>query len=278
VLDRRANDGCSEHLSYIPSTEPGRWRRTPPFFRPPELPQWASRVTPFVLERPDQFRPSGPPALSSKEWAAALYEVKNLGGIQSTQRTAEQTLIAKFWSDFSYTETPPGHWNSIAQEIVTKKGIGLEETARLFALLNMAMVDAGIACWDAKFHFDFWRPVTAIQRAEEDGNAATEPDANWLPLLRTPSHPEYVSGHSTFSGAAFVVLTECLGTDEVAFDVFSDTLPKEKRHFTSIKACAEECGESRIYGGIHYSFACKDGLELGEKVGRLVMKVEEPES
>ena len=262
-------------VSYVPSSEPGQWRRTPPFLRPPELPQWAAKVKPFAIERPDQFRPGGPPAMGDKRWAVAFDEVKMLGGTESKTRTEEQTLIAKFWSDFSYTETPPGHWNSIASTIAAGRKLPVAESARLFAILNVALVDAGIACWDAKFHYNFWRPVTAIPRAAEDGNAETEPNAAWLPLLHTPAHPEYPSGHSTFSGAAVVVLGAFFGGDAVEFTVRSDGLPKIERHFTSLRACAEECGASRVGAGIHYRFSCEDGMALGERVAAEVLEKRE---
>src|SRR6185503_21247286 len=161
---------------------PGAWRRTPPFFRPPELPQW-SYVAPFALTNGAQFRPPGPPPLNSSRYAADVNQVRELGGLNSTNRTAEQTFIARFWSDFSYTVTPPGHWNQIAQNVATNRPGTLAENARLFALLNLAMADAGIAVWDAKYIYNFWRPVTAIQQADTDGNPETEADPNWTPLL-----------------------------------------------------------------------------------------------
>lgn len=271
VLEQRANDGSAIHVSYIPRSEPGQWRRTAPFFRPPELPQWADRVRPFVLDRPDQLRPAGPPVLASAEWGKAFDEVKLLGGKESKTRTAEQSVIAKFWSDFSYTETPPGHWNSIVRTLVAQRKLTTAESAKLFAALNTAMMDAGIACWDAKYHYNFWRPVTAIPRAAEDANAATAPDEKWTPLLTTPAHPEYPSGHSTFSGAAVVVLVHFLGGDAVDLTVRSDGLPNLERRFTSLRACAEECGASRVYGGIHYRFSCDDGMRLGQTVATWIL-------
>lgn len=272
ALEERAGDGSSTYVAYIPRSDPGRWRRTPPFFRPPELPQWALKVKPFALERPEQFRPAGPPPMTGVDWARAFEETKTLGGKKSRTRTAEQTLIAKFWSDFSYTETPPGHWNSIAHTLLAGRNTPVRESARLFGRLNEALTDAGIACWDAKYFYDFWRPVTAIARAQEDENPATEADAAWQPLLTTPAHPEYPSGHSTFSGAALVVLADFLGGDTVEFAVRSDGLPGAERRFTSLRTCAQECGLSRVYGGIHYRFSCDDGMELGERVGWCVLK------
>jgi membrane-associated phospholipid phosphatase len=198
--------------------------------------------------------------------------VKAWGTVNSTNRTPEQTAIARFWSDFSYTVTPPGHWNQIAQNVVTNRQTSLLESARLFALLNIAMADAGIIAWDAKYVYNFWRPVTAIQEADTDGNADTEPDANWTSLLNTPPFPEYISGHSTFSSAAATVLTSFCGTDQVSFTVGSDALPGVFRSYNSFAAAAEEIGLSRIYGGIHFLSADLDGLEAGHRLGNYVLQ------
>lgn len=272
VLNTRANDGSATHVSYVPRTEPGQWRRTPPTFRPPELPQWATKVKPFAMARPDQFRPAGPPALVSAQWGDAFNEIKTIGAKDSSTRTAEQTTIARFWSDFSATETPPGHWNSIACTLASARKLSLVESARLFAMLNIALTDAGIACWDAKYHYNFWRPATAIIRADEDKNPETAPRSDWQTLLNTPPHPEYPSGHSTFSGAAVAVLSAAFETDKINFTVRSDALPGVERRFTSLRACAKECGDSRVYGGIHYRFSCQDGLRLGTRIGEWILE------
>jgi hypothetical protein len=271
IINSRANDGSAMHVSYVPRFEPGQWRRTPPTFRPPELPQWATKMKPFALARPDQFRPKGPPLLNSPEWAEAFNQIKEIGAKDSSVRNAQQTATARFWSDFSSTETPPGHWNSIACTLAAERKLSLVESARLFALLNVALTDAGIACWDAKYHYNFWRPVTAIIRGDEDGNAGTAPRPDWQALLNTPPHPEYPSGHSAFSGAAVAVLSATFGTDLINFTVRSDALPGTERRFTSLQACADECGESRVYGGIHYRFSCTAGLRLGKSVGEWIM-------
>jgi len=269
ILTWRSADGSSTSVTYIPGDAPGDWRRTPPFFRPPELPQWPY-VVPFAMTNGAQFRPSGPPSLSSTRYAADFNMVKQLGASTSTNRTAEQTLIARFWSDFSYTVTPPGHWNQIAQNIATNLGLSLVEDARLFALLNVAMADGGIASWDAKYEYNSWRPITAIQEADLDGNPDTVADPNWLPLLSTPSFPEYMSGHSTFSGAASTILALFLGSNNVPFAVGSDALPNLTRSYTSLSGAAEEIGLSRIYGGIHFLSADLDGLATGRAIGNYV--------
>ena len=270
ILAWRSNDGASTTVPYIPNSEPGAWRRTPPFFRPPELPQWPY-VTPFAMTHGAQFRPPGPPALNTAQYAADINQVKALGSLNSTNRTPDQTLIARFWSDFSFTVTPPGHWNQIAQNVVTNRPTTLIESARLFALLNIAMADAGICVWDTKYVYNFWRPVTAIQQADTDANPDTEADPDWLPLLNTPAFPEYVSGHSAFSAAAAAVLATFYGTDNISFTTSSDTVPGVTRTYASFASCAEEIAWSRIYGGIHFYSADIDGLTAGRQIGEYVM-------
>lgn len=269
VLSLRANDGASTTLPYIPSADSGAWRRTPPFFRPPDLPHWGF-VKPFALTSGSQFRPPGPPPLNSARYAADLNQVKDLGAATSRTRTAEQTLIALFWADFTYTVTPPGHWNQIARQVAANQGLSLAQTARLFALLNIALADAGIATWDAKYAYNFWRPVTAIPQADLDEHPGTQADPGWTPLLVTPSFPEYVSGHSAFSAAAATVLSLFLGTDHVSFTAISDSVPGVVRSYTSFQAAADEIGMSRIYGGIHFLSGDLDGINLGRVIGKYV--------
>src|SRR5262249_31235615 len=163
-----------------------------------------------------------PPPLASAPYAADVNQVQALGAVNSTKRTADQTQIARFWSDFSFTVTPPGHWNALAENVTTNQPITLADNARLFALLNVSMGDAAIAAWDAKYVYNSWRPVTAIQQADIDGNPGTLVDTNWTPLLTTPSFPEYMSGHSTFSAAAATVLANFLGSNNVPCSVGSD--------------------------------------------------------
>jgi membrane-associated phospholipid phosphatase len=269
VLDSRSTDGASTEVPYIPSNAPGQWQRTPPFFRPPLAPHWCF-VDPFCLPDLEPFVPAPPPALDSPEYAAALNEVQAIGGKTSAVRTHEQSQIASFWSDFSYTATPPGHWHAIASIIAQSKGNTLEENALLFALLSLAQADAAIVCWEAKYRYNLWRPVTAIQRADEDGNPVTEADPAWQSLLATPPFPSYPSGHSTFSKASAEVLKRFYGTDAITFTATSDTLPGVVRTFHSLTACADEIGQSRIYGGFHFQFDNRAGKECGQKIGGFV--------
>ena len=276
ILADRVNDGAKASPTYFPTTEAGKWRRTFPDFLPPLLAQWP-KVRPFALASGNEFRPAPPPAIGSPEYATAVDEAMRLGGFQSSQRTPEQTEIALFWADGGGTATPPGHWNRIATDVTLNQRTGLLETARTFALLNIAMADAGIASWDAKYHYDLWRPIDAIRQADQDGNSGTLGDSSWIPLLKTPPFSAYTSGHSTFSGAASTVLTSLFG-NSIAFDSQSDGhLAAEQRpldpsqivtrHFDSFNQAAEEAGLSRIYGGIHFGFDNSAGLNLGAQVG-----------
>lgn len=265
TFKEREGDGSSTTINYIPSDRPGQWRRTPPAFRPPEFPHWG-KVKPFVVDDVTKFRAPPPPALDSARYAEEINEVRDLGGKESKMRTAEQTMIAKFWADFSYTSSPAGHWNEIAREMCRSKKLPLTESAHFFALLNTALADTCITIWDTKYHYNLWRPVTAIRRADEDGNDATTADPKWEPLLKTPPHPDYVSGHSGISGAAATIMEHQFGKEGVSFEASSDDVKDTKRRFTSFQTCAEEIARSRVYGGIHYSAAGESGLKLGRSI------------
>lgn len=271
TLESRQSDGANTQVPYIPSAEPGQWRRTAPFFRPPVDPHWR-HVKPFCVRVLEPFVPGPPPTLDSAEYAAAYNEVKALGSKTSTIRTPEQSEIAVFWSDFSYTAMPPGHWHEITATIAHDRGLALAETARLFALISVAQSDAAIVCWETKYRYNLWRPITAIQRGSEDGNAATEADPGWTHFLNSPPFPAYSSGHSTFSKSSATVLTRFLGTDAVNFSARSDSLPGVFRNFASLAVCADEVGMSRIYGGTHYAFDNEAGKRSGAMIGEFVMR------
>ncbi len=258
ILAVRANDGSNAIVPPPGGSGPGVWVPTPPAFLPYLLPQWGF-VRPFAMNGSSQFRPAGPPSLDSQRYLADYDEVKQLGAAVGSTRTEEQTEIALFWADGAGTETPPGHWNGIAQIIAAARGNALEENARLFALLNIAMADAAICAWDAKYAFDFWRPVTAI--------AFLEPELNWMSFIVTPPFPDYTSGHSTFSAAAATVLPLFYGTEDLPFTTGSDFLPGVYRSFSTCFDAADEAALSRIYGGIHFRSASEDGLQAGTNIG-----------
>jgi hypothetical protein len=270
LLAFRRHDGADASVEYTIGTDPGDWQPTPPAFLPPLSPQWPG-VKPFAMTGGDQFRPPPPPALSSEEYAAAFAEVKEIGAADSATRTAEQTEIAWFWVNGPGTATPPGHWNEVAQVVAQSAGNTLAENARLFALLNIAVADAGISCWEAKYEFNFWRPVTAIRAADTDGNPDTEADPTWSSLIPTPPFAAYTSGHSTFSAAAATVLAGFFGDDAFNFTLASETPAAADRSYSGFWQAAEESGVSRIYGGIHWAFDNHHALDAGRALGQFVV-------
>lgn len=242
----------------------GQWRPTPPGFGNGVGVQW-SYMTPWALSTPSQFRAAGPPALSSMQYAADVNEVKDIGSLTSVTRTADQTEIARFWNG-----NTPVDWNRIAVSVSESKNLTLSQNSRLLALLNVAIADAVIACWEAKYHYSFWRPVTAIRLADTDGNPGTTQDPTWTSLLTTPAHPDYPSGHATVSRSAKSVLTAYFG-DETEFSTATGVLPGVTRHYSSFTQAVDEAFNARIYGGIHFRTACLDGQSMGAQVGDLVM-------
>jgi hypothetical protein len=270
IISLRSTDGITNVVEYTPSTDLGSWVATPPAFAAALAPEWA-QVTPFAMTSGSQFRPDGPPALDSAKYAEELNYVKEIGKSDSLTRTPDQTAIAKFWANGAGTFTPPGHWNQIAEETATLTGQSLEDSARLFALLNIALADAAISCWDAKYQYNLWRPVTAIRQADTDNNPDTTADPLWTPLITTPPFPEYTSGHSTFSGAADVVMSSVFGSD-YGFGDRGDRTVNTLRTYENFRAAADESGMSRIYGGIHFMSANIDGLSAGRKVGTHVVQ------
>jgi membrane-associated phospholipid phosphatase len=269
ILNSRSTDGWNLVVNYTPGDVPGDWNPTAPDFAPAILPQW-SLMRPWAMSRPNQFLPAAPPSLQSSAYARDLNEVQAIGSINSRFRTGDQTNIAYFWAGAAGTATPPGQWNMIAQTIAEGEGLSMEESARMYAVLNIALADAAITSWHAKFNYDLWRPIGAIQNADLDGNRSTVRDAFWTPLLKTPAFPTYTSGHSTFSAAGAAVLTDVFGTDAIGFVAKSEVAGVPDRLYTSIRAAAAEAGLSRIYGGIHFQFDNQAGLSSGDAVGRFV--------
>ena len=277
MLALRKDDGATRDMPYTPGTGPGKWRphpnpvpANPPIpnpdmargYAPSILPGWGN-VTPFTLLSAGQFWLPGPPALASEAYARDYNEIKSLGGKVSAARTADQTETARFWF-----EGPPA-WNRIARAVASARPLDPTDSARLLALMNMAMADAYIAGFKIRYVYDLWRPVTAIRDGDVDGNDATAGDPSWDSHQNTPAVSDYPSTQSTFSAAAAAVLASVAGTDQMSFSVTSGK-PFEgiTRSFTSFSQAARESADSRVYAGIHFRSACEDGLVLGRKVGQ----------
>jgi hypothetical protein len=263
MLAKRAADGSNGKLPYVEGTQPGQYRFTPPFDFA-AAPHWR-HVTPFALTSAAQFRTAPAPALTSEAYRRDFDEVKRVGGKASTQRSSDETHYAAFWYEFSDIG-----WNRIARAASGRVKQDLWERARTFALLNAAMADAYIAGWDSKFTHDFWRPVTAIQLAAQDGNDHTAPDAAFQPLLPTPPVPDMPSTHAALGMAAATVLADAFGRDHVAFSFASSSaLPANPvRSYRSFSDAARENADSRVKAGLHFRFATQAGLELGRQIGR----------
>jgi len=262
VLQRRANDGSAATVPYEPSAGAGRFQFVPPFDGVIFRPEWRL-VTPFALTSVSQFRSGPPPALGSTAYRDAFIEVKAAGALTGSNRTPEQTAYAKFW----YEDSDIG-WNSITRDAIVRKKLSLHEAARLFGLVNIALADAYIAGWDAKFHHDYWRPITAIRAAATDGNDATEPDLTWVPLRDTPPVQDHPSTHSVAGAAAASVLAAVLG-DATEFSFTSSTAddPQLARTYRRFSEASTENADSRIRAGIHFRFAIDAGLVMGKQVG-----------
>jgi hypothetical protein len=276
ILALRVADGWDKQtvldFNYPQGTAPGEYKFTPPF-NFAFMPTWGE-VTPFILHDAAQFRPGPPYAVTSRRYAIDLNEVKRLGGNGTTtpsERTAEQTEIALFW-----VESSPLQWNRIARTVAESERLRLWENARLFALLNLALADGYISSLDTKYHYNYWRPITAIREAATDGNPLTSADPTWTPLVDTPPVPDYDSGHSVQGGAAAQVLKQFFGTDRIRFKTCSTTLPAGQncheaspvlRSYRSFSEAAEENGLSRILVGFHFRKAVTEGIERGRKIG-----------
>ena len=242
----------------------GFWRPTPPANASGATPQLAT-ITPWVLTRPSQFRLPPPLALNNPDYLADLNEVREMGSLTSVNRSSEQTEVALFWA----LNTPLA-WDRVAALLSAARGLSLTENAHLFAVLNVTMADAIIACWDSKYRYIFWRPVTAIRA----GAAPGDPDATWEPLLDsltgTPAHPEYPSAHSTYSGAAAFILADAFG-ENTAFSVTSEIRPGT-RSYASFSEAIAEIADARVFGGIHLRSSCASGNSLGRAVADYVSR------
>jgi hypothetical protein len=260
VLEMCAGDGYDKPESYRPNTTPGAYVTT----ILPDLAQWPGRK-PWLLDRADQFRPGPPPSLTSAVWARDYNEIKALGGRQSTQRTAEQTAIARFWE-----ARVPNVYLPVVLSVATTPGREPTRNARLLAVATQAMDDTLIAVTDAKFHYNFWRPITAIRNGDRDDNDATERDASWVPFIDTPMHPEYPCAHCALSGAVATVLEAEIGGGTMpTLRATSPTAPGMERSWTTFEAFKQEVANARIYDGVHFRNSTEVGTAMGKKIGEL---------
>ena len=266
ILALRSNDGSgATPPPFVPKNQPGFYQLTPPNSAPADFTQWA-QVKPFALFHANQFRPSPPPRLSGEEYTRSFDEVASLGIIDSKMRTADQTQIGQFWNgniqDF---------WNEITQTAALHHHLDLPHTAQIFALVNISLADTTISFFEAKYVYNLWRPVTAIQMADTDGNPATQPNDVWIPLpTKTAPDPSYPGAHSAISFAAAEAL-QLYFHDQMNFDVTSESLPGVARHFNNFVDAAEEEGLSRIYAGQHFRFDHVAGQQLGRRVAVFVV-------
>jgi hypothetical protein len=259
ILALRADDGADAPESYRPYAIPG-------IYVPTVIPVSSTygSVKPWVLEKGATFRPAAPPPLDSETWTKDVNEISEIGAVQSTKRTTAQTDIARFWF-----VTGPQAWNPIVRQLVAAKKLDLADSARLFALVAMAADDAFIAVFDAKYAYNFWRPITAIRNADLTRNPATPREPSWRPLGDTPMHPEYPCAHCITSSAVGAVLTREFGAEIPEVSMTSLTAPGVTRKWTRIQDYTDEVSAARIYAGFHYRFSTRVGEEMGKQIGDL---------
>jgi hypothetical protein len=262
ILALRADDGAALPENYRPRTSAGVYVPT----AIPAAPQWPQRK-PWVMASADQFRPGPPPSLSSERWARDYNEIKAIGAKNSPRRSAEQTDIARFWE-----ATGPAIYFPVVRSVASASGRELTRNARLLATAGVAMDDALIAVMDAKYHYQFWRPITAIRNGDNDGNDATERESSWTPLIDTPMHPEYPCAHCIISGSVGAVLRAEIGASPVpTLTTTSVTANGAARNWTKIEDFVQEVGNARIYDGVHYRISTEVGTDMGRKIGELAV-------
>lgn len=264
LIDLRAADFETASDSYRPFTTPGAYVPTAP-----AVGHDVDRFTPWVMTSAAQVRPAPPPALTSATWTRDVNEIRDVGGLKSTTRTAEQTSTARFWF-----LTGARTYNPIVQQVVSAKRMDLLDCARLYALASMAGLDAYIAVFDAKYTYNFWRPVTAIRNADLSGNAGTQREASWLPLGETPMHPEYPCAHCVTSAAIAAVLRGTVGENVGELTLVSPTAPGVTRRWTRLSDYSNEVSNARIWAGFHYRFSTEAGKEMGRKIGELTVSTQ----
>lgn len=261
VIALRANDGSTAQESYRFYTKPG-------FYVPTAVPLFSTTgaTTPWVMTSGSQFRPEPPPALDSETWTRDLNEIREIGGRNSSKRTAEQTTIGRFWF-----LTGARTYNPIVKQAAIARKMDVVDCARLYALTSIAGNDAIVAVFDAKYHYNLWRPITAIRNADMTSNPATPRDGSWLPLGETPMHPEYPCAHCITSAAVGAVLKSVVGNDFGEFSLTSPTAPGVTRKWTRVQDYSDEVANARIYAGFHYRFSTEVGKDMGRKIGELTV-------
>ena len=263
VLAARAADASLPAENFRAGAIPGAYVPT----AAPAVPQWGARK-PWLMESPSQFRPEPPPSLRSERWARDFREVAEYGAKSGALRTAEQTKVAQFW-EYSM----PAIYHGVVRSVAAQPGRDVTDNARLFAATSVAMDDALIAIFDAKYHYGFWRPVTAIRNADVDGNPATRREPGWTSLLDSPLHPEYPSGHSILASAVGAVLkVETSGAALPPLETRSPTAGGAIRRWTSVEDFTREVNDARVYAGIHYRFSVETGAEMGQRIGELAAR------
>jgi hypothetical protein len=283
VMRERARDGLQTPIgstSPFPTLTPGPgvWRLTPPAYAAPQTP-WMATMRPFGLKSAHQFLPPAPPSLQSQQWVDAFNEVKSLGAANSTTRTPDQTAVAIFW-----TANVVRQYNGLGRSIATITSLGVRDTARLMAIVNEVGADAMIAMINAKYHYLFWRPVSAIDPTSatndgfgpvpgfDDSNPLTVEQPGWRPLVATPNHPEYPSAHATITSAVAEVLTHFLGTDQLDVDVQGTPSLSVTRHFATADDLRADADNARVWAGLHYRFSVQAGSLLGRQVADYDLK------
>ena len=261
VIAFRASDGIDAQERYRPSTKPG-------VYVPTIVPLFSTigATTPWVMTSGSQFRPGPPPALDSERWTRDVNEIREIGARNSTVRTAEQTTIGRFWFLVG-----PRSYNPIVRQAAMAKKMDVVDCARLFALTSIAGFDAIVAVFDAKYQYNFWRPVTAIRNADITQNPATSREESWLPLGDTPMHPEYPCAHCITSAAISTVLRNVVGDEFGEFSLTSPTAPGVTRKWTRLQDYSDEVANARIYAGFHYRFSTEVGKDMGTKIGELTV-------
>jgi hypothetical protein len=263
VLEARANDGHDAADDYRPRTTPGVYVPTPIT----AASMW-SKVKPFAMTTASQFRPGPPISLESKEWATDYNEIKDYGGKTSAKRSPQQTETARFW-----LMVGPPAYHPFVRQLVTVKQMSVGDSARLMALAAVGLNEALIAVFDAKYHYNFWRPITAIRNGDIDGNPATDREASWQPIDNTPMHPEYPCAHCILSGTIAGVVKAALGTEDIPeIAITSTTAPGVTHRWTNMKAFTDEVANARIWSGFHYRFSTRAGTDMGLKIGEYVVK------